>query len=632
MVLRRVVKGLLCLVLAAIGVLAATIISAPLWIRPLIAWQAAASFARPVSIGHLGLRLGDPVSVTAEDVVIGNPDGFARNEEPLLRIPRLTVLIEVAASVRHLRIVITSIELDRPLIHATATEDGRENYRLSSASRPHIGTLSVWDGRAHISLAHLHADLDVTFATKQEADARRIVAEARGIYAGEPVVARFAGDLPSETNGAWPVEIAVENGPTKASMKGTLQDLFSIRGAAIDFAISGPDMARLRPFTGVPFPVTPPYELSGRLDCAEGIYRVTKATGRLGRSELEGTMTVATPPGQRLEMTANILSRSVDLRDIASLLGSQPGRPETPGQTAQQQVEPAQIEKKTGANPRVLPQAPLQVAKFDWANVHLAFRAQRIQSASMPFDNFSVNMDVVDGNVALHQFSVGIGQGQISGDIWLTPRTNEAMQARADVDFERADVSRLLWASRGYRGNGALNGAMHVDGTGRSIADIVAGADGDTSLWMMGGDLSSLLVDLAGLRLGSALVASLNGKPTTKVECFVADLALRRGILSTRTLRLETEDSVTEGTGVVDLRNERVDIRLRTQSKHLTIGVVPAPLLITGSLKDLQAGPDPATPAGRGGLAGALAALPTVQLGVGDTWDCQSVVRQIRKG
>ena len=262
-----------------------------------------------------------------------------------------------------------------------------------------------------------------------------------------------------------------------------------------------------------------------------------------------------------------------------------------------------------------------------WSSVHSGSRARRCPSITSPSTWMSLMVPV-----ALHRFSVGIGQGQISGDIWLTPRTSEAVQAGADIDFERVDVSRLLWASRGYQGNGALNGAMHVDGTGRSIADILAGADGDTSLWMMGGDLSSLLVDLAGLRLGSALVASLNGQPTTKVECFVADLALRRGILSTRTLRLQTEDTVTEGTGVVDLRNERVDIRLRTQSKHVTIGVVPAPLRITGSLKELQAGPDPATPAGRGGLAGALAALPTVQLGVGDARDCQSVVRQIRKG
>jgi hypothetical protein len=51
-------------------------------------------------------------------------------------------------------------------------------------------------------------------------------------------------------------------------------------------------------------------------------------------------------------------------------------------------------------------------------------------------------------------------------------------------------------------------------------------------------------VDLAGLRLGSALLSSLGGGAARAgVECFVADLALRRGVLSTRALLLETEDA-----------------------------------------------------------------------------------------
>jgi hypothetical protein len=83
---------------------------------------------------------------------------------------------------------------------------------------------------------------------------------------------------------------------------------------------------------------------------------------------------------------------------------------------------------------------------------------------------------------------------------------------------------------------------------------------------------------------------------------FLADLALRRGILSTRTLLLDTADAVTEGTGEVDLGQEGIQIRLRTQSKHLTVGVLPTPLLISGTLQEPRAGPDPNTPAGRGGL------------------------------
>jgi AsmA family protein len=62
------------------------------------------------------------------------------------------------------------------------------------------------------------------------------------------------------------------------------------------------------------------------------------------------------------------------------------------------------------------------------------------------------------------------------------------------------------------------------------------------------------------------------------------------------------------------------------------VGVLPAPLLVSGTLKDLRAAPDPKAPAGRGGLAGALAALPMIQLGVGDDPHCKSLLGRVRKG
>jgi hypothetical protein len=43
----------------------------------------------------------------------------------------------------------------------------------------------------------MRADFEVTFGTEHEtgkANPTSVVAEARGMYAGEPVVARFAGD------------------------------------------------------------------------------------------------------------------------------------------------------------------------------------------------------------------------------------------------------------------------------------------------------------------------------------------------------------------------------------------------------------------------------------------------------
>ncbi|HYZ21970.1 MAG TPA: AsmA family protein [Rhodopila sp.] len=599
----------------------------------MITSHSATALGRAVSIGRVNLHLGAPVTVVVQDVVVGNPDGFTADAEPFVRVSRLAVQLDVAAFLRRRAIVITSVELDRPTIHAVETADGRANYHLPFASSTPIGSLNILNGRARVSLARLHADFEASFATKhatESAEAPSIAGEARGTFAGEPLAARFAGSLPSDPrpSPSWPVEIAVENGPTQVSLKGRLPSPLSLHGAIVDVFIAGPDMVRLGPLTGVLFPATPPYELRGKLDSTGEAYQLTGAKGRLGRSELEGTMTVATRSGQRPEITADVLSSSVDLRDIVSLLSGNPGPPRTPGQTSSQQDQAAQSEQQALASPKVLPQAPLHPAKLNRVNLHLNFHAQRIQGASMPLDNLAFGMDVVDGSATIHQLSVGVGQGRIAGDIRLTPQTNDALQARADISFERVDVGRLLWASGGYQGSGALNGVVRVQGSGRSLADIAAGANGAVSLWMQGGDLSSLLVDLAGLRLGSALFSSLVGSRTTEVECFLADLPLQDGILSTRTLLLETADAVTQGRGTVDLGHERVEIRLRTQSRHLTVGVLPTPLLISGTLKAPRAAPDPATPAGRNGLAGALAILPTIQLGTAEAPPCRTLLRE----
>jgi hypothetical protein len=55
-------------------------------------------------------------------------------------------------------------------------------------------------------------------------------------------------------------------------------------------------------------------------------------------------------------------------------------------------------------------------------------------------------------------------------------------------------------------------------------------------------------------------------------------------------------------------------------------------LLISGTLKEPRAAPDPKSPAARGGLAGALASLPTIQLGIGDDPRCEGLLQRISRG
>jgi uncharacterized protein involved in outer membrane biogenesis len=261
----------------------------------------------------------------------------------------------------------------------------------------------------------------------------------------------------------------------------------------------------------------------------------------------------------------------------------------------------------------------LHLPKLERADMHLTYRAERIQGATMPFDDLTLRMDVVDGVVTLHPLSFGVGKGRLSGDVSLTPQ-KDAVRARADIRLAQLDISHLMRASGGFHGAGVLNGTARLEGVGHSVAEILGSADGAVSLRMAGGILSSWLVDLVGLRLGSALLSWLGPSPDTRVQCFVGDLALRQGVLAIRALRLKTEDAVTEGYGAIDLGREQMDVQLRTASRHLTIGVLPAPLLINGTLKDPHA-----APATRDGLIGALALLPMIQSGSGDGPSCDNM-------
>ncbi len=163
-------------------------------------------------------------------------------------------------------------------------------------------------------------------------------------------------------------------------------------------------------------------------------------------------------------------------------------------------------------------------------------------------------------------------------------------------------------------GAGSIGGKAEIDSTGNSIASWAADGNGGLTLTMSGGNLSAVLVSLSGLEFGNAVVAALGLPQQTDVRCFVGDWALRRGIVDTRTLMLDTGVAIVRGAGTVDLRDERIDYRISAKPKHFTIGSIPTPIDITGTLRDPTIRPQLA-PLARTGGGGGGAGLRGAALG-----------------
>ena len=106
------------------------------------------------------------------------------------------------------------------------------------------------------------------------------------------------------------------------------------------------------------------------------------------------------------------------------------------------------------------------------------------------------------------------------------------MHAKADIDFDRVDVSKLMAATHTFGGAGTVSGTGTIDTTGNSMATFMGNGNGGIRLGMVGGDLSSLLVDLSGLEFGNALLSALGIPQRTPVQCLVDDMPLQHGVVS----------------------------------------------------------------------------------------------------
>lgn len=610
------------------------------WFIPLVEAQASARLGRPVTIAHLHVRIGRTIGISAEGVRVGNPPGFP-DDPPFAEVPRASLELDLSALIGIGKVVIPYVELDRPRLELLAREDGSRNYDFGGSgpagedaapSGPQIGAVRIREGRAHVAIANLDADFAIDAETQDVPDQpSTIVLKALGTYAGQPIEATMTGgDILNLRAGEdpWPVDLRLANGPSTLTLTGTLQDPVNLRGADLRLQAAGPDLALLAPLTGVPFPTTPPFNLAGRLDYAAGRVRFREAEGRLGRTDLAGTLTIATG-GDRPDITAEVQSRRVDLADLAGFLGGTPGRTSTPGQTPEQRAALA----RAAANPRLLPTTPISVPRLRAADIHLRYRADHIEGRGMPFDRLDAVLDIVDGVIDLHPITFGIGRGTLGGRFVLTPRDDGAVHAKGEWEARRVDVSRLLSAA-GAGGAGMLGGVGSLDGTGKSLSAILGSADGGASFVTVGGNVSSLLVDLSGLQFGNALLSALGIPARTKIECLIADFTLRRGTLTSRTLLLDTETSLTTGGGTLELGRERLDWRLRTEAKRLSVGSLPTPIRLTGTLKDPSIQPELGEAAARAGAAAGLgvlfpplALLPLVQLGVGENNQCEALQR-----
>ena len=613
------------------------------WFRPIVEIEASSALGRPVGIGHFDVDLARRPLLVFDNVTVANPADFPGDRQ-MGKIDRLSVRIDVG-SLFHGPILIPEITIDHPDFALAQEPSGTANWQFgdpgakpSDRPAPQIGALIITAGTIHVLGGKPQADFTMKVETRQPANGGEaaILVEAKGTYANQPVGGRFVGGaLLSLRDPAkpYPIDLTAANGDTHVALKGTVERPMEFGGANVTLDLKGRDLADLYSLTGIPLAPTPAYHLTGKLDYSAAKITFRQFAGTVGSSDLSGDISVEIRQGDLPLVTGNLTSRKLVMADLAGFIGATPGKPDSKSDTHRAE------RKQAEASPKLLPDTPINLPKLRSADIELKYRGERIESESTPIDNLSADLSVENGQIRLHPLSFAVGTGQIALNLQFDAQ-GPLVHLVGDADFRKVDVGRLMKSIKMFDGAGTIGGQAKIDTTGNSLAAMLGQGNGDVKLFMTGGDISALLVNLAGLDFGNSLLSLLGLPNRAPVRCMILDAGLAKGDLQTRMLLVDTTEANVVGKGHVDLAREQVDYQLTTEPKHFSVGAIPAPIEIKGALKSPGIAPEPAALAARGGAAAVLgvlltplgALLPTIQLGLGEDSDCKALLQDVEAG
>ena len=557
------------------------------------------------------------------------------------------------------------VSLVKPLIGLQIEPDGRRTWALArdtsdTGATPTIGALVVDQGTVKYSARARGADITTQFSLAPEAGAMAasgtrgtpgtpgtsakdsapapvllpLTYQATGQWKNQPFKAsgRAGGVLQLSQNlkESFPLEIDAVAGKTTLKAKGSIENLQELAGLDASFDIRGNNLEELYTLLGVVLPSTPPYKLSGKLQKRGNLWSASQLNGMLGGSDLGGSLSFDNS-GTIPLLTGKVQSKVLDFIDLRPVIGlpvaAKPVAAVNPDKTS------ADRQAKSGPR-KVLPTATLDLVRLQAMNADVTYNAADIRHVDqLPLDKGSVHVKLTSGVLQLAPVTLGMAGGTLAGRITIDTNTVPA-SFETKLDMAAVRLNKLFPTIETTKSSlGKVSGQINLKGRGNSAALMLGSASGDVAVLMGKGEISNILLEFIGLDGGEVIKFLLRGDRNVQLRCAAAAFEVKQGLMNSKTIVLDTTDTVIDGSGSISLANETLDITLNPQPKDRSILSLRSPLKISGSFAAPSAGPDKAALAGRAGLAVVLglinpllALAATVETGPGQDADCRQVL------
>jgi hypothetical protein len=605
------------------------------WFKGPIERQVEARTGREFEIrGNLDVDLDwTTPTIRADALRFGNA---AWSKQPLMAsADRVEFKIRMWPLLRR-QVRIPELRLTRPVLHLEMGPQRIGNWKFGDEGETRMQFSRLWIDRGNLTFTDAANRTDiaaqVTSQRTHGAAESSVAVDGRGHWKGSGFRGYGTAESPlalQNRERPYHVDVHASAGATNAHARGTLVDPVLLRDFDLQLALSGQDMAELYPLVGIVTPNTPPYKLDGRLTRERNgtnafTWHYDNFKGVVGDSDLAGDASIATG-GARPYLRADLVSRRLDFDDLAGFIGKAPHAGDGESTNGRLAAQAASERART----RLLPDRPYELDKLRAMDANVRYKAHRINAPKWPLDDMDTHLLLENGLLRLDPINFGVAGGEIRAVMRMDARENP-IRTRANVTASGLNLRELMPDVKlAQDAIGRIGGQVALTGTGNSIALMLGSSSGDVAVGMGRGQISNLLMELAGIDIAEALKFLVSGDREIPIRCAFGDFAVNNGVMTTRSMAFDTTDTIILGEGDISLRDETLHLKLRPRPKDRSLISLRAPLWIDGTFKNPEFHPD----YGRIGLRGALALalgtiappaslLATLELGPGKNSSC----------
>ncbi|WP_118181364.1 AsmA family protein [Paraburkholderia phosphatilytica] len=432
-----------------------------------------------------------------------------------------------------------------------------------------------------------------------------------------------------DANRPFPVQADVKAGDLHVALVGTLTDPAHLAAVDLRLWLQGVSLAHLYSLTGVTLPETPPYategHLTGNFKPGASVFRYENFTGRVGGSDLNGTVTYyQRSPRPKLE--GEVVSNLLQFSDLAPIIGADSNASKAKrGDTTHQPSD------------RALPVETFKTDRWKAIDVDVKFTGRRIvKNENLPITDLYTHVIMNDGVLSLEPLRFGVAGGTLASNIQLDGSTTP-LKGRFSTEARHLKLRQLFPGFKTMQNAlGEINGDATLSATGNSPAALAASSNGEVKTLVTQGEIDLILMEAAGLNVANVVYEKLFGSRDVKINCAATDFVDTDGVLDSRVFALDTDDAVINVDGTVNLKDEAMDLKIHPHTKGFRIFSLRSPLYVKGTFKNPHVGVDAAALALRGGAMVGLgiinpfaALIPLIAPSNNKGLPCDTLMQQI---